>query len=175
MNKATYRISTYAAVVVLITMAIAWSFDEDPAPDLPDTNTSSRRDNRYDGDVLAGKDMLLLEFRKSDFDQAMASNTPILLYFYANWCPECKEETMNALYPVFDRLMTDAGALDIIGFRVNYKDSDTDDDETELARTYGIAYQHTKVMIKNEMEQLKAPDSWNLDRYMREIDILRIK
>lgn len=121
---------------------------------------------KYMVTVLAGKTAPLLTYNKADYDAAIASNKLVVLYFYANWCPICKEETANALFPAFNELTTDK----VIGFRINYKDSDTDKDEESLAREYGIPYQHTKVFVKNGKQILKAPDGWDKARYLTEIN-----
>ena len=121
---------------------------------------------KYSGAVLAGTLAPVLDFNKTDYDAAIASDKLVVLYFYANWCPICKEETKNSLYPAFSELTTDR----VVGIRVNYKDSDTDKDEEALARQYGIAYQHTKVFVKNGKQVLKAPDSWDKVRYLTEIN-----
>ena len=129
-------------------------------------NGDSFRAEGYSGRVLAGKSSPLLDFNKSDYDTALKSGKPILLYFYANWCPLCVAETKDALYPAFNEISHDK----IIGFRVNYKDNQTDDDEKNLAREFGVAYQHTKVILKNGQRGLKAPDSWDKNRYLNEIN-----
>lgn len=121
---------------------------------------------KYTGTVLAGKSAPLLDFTKADYDAAVKSDKLVVLYFYANWCPICKNETANALYPAFNELTTDK----VVGIRVNYKDSDTDKDEENLARQYGIPYQHTKVFVKNGKQLLKAPDGWDKARYLSEIN-----
>ena len=121
---------------------------------------------KYSGAVLAGTLAPVLDFNKTDYDAAIASDKLVVLYFYANWCPICKEETKNSLYPAFSELTTDR----VVGIRVNYKDSDTDKDEEALARQFGIAYQHTKVFVKNGKQVLKAPDSWDKARYLTEIN-----
>lgn len=120
----------------------------------------------YKGKKIAGDKTVVLEFNKADYEVAIASDKLVVLYFYANWCPVCKEETANAFYPAFNELTTDM----VIGFRVNYKDSDTDSDEKALAVEYGIPYQHTKVFVKNGKQILKAPDGWNKARYLSEIE-----
>ncbi len=121
---------------------------------------------KYMGTVLAGKSAPLLEFNKADYDAAIASDKLVVLYFYANWCPLCKEEVSNALIPAFNELTTDK----VVGIRINYKDNDTDSEEKALAVKYGIPYQHTKVFVKNGKQILKAPDSWNKTRYFDEIN-----
>ena len=60
----------------------------------------------------------------------------------------------------------------MVGFRVNYRDNQTDDAETALARQYGVAYQHTKVAVKDGQVVLKSPESWQIDRYVEEINAL---
>ena len=122
----------------------------------------------YRGTVLAGASAttraVLLDFVKSDYEKAKQSDKLIVLYFYANWCPICKTE-FPEMQAAFNTLTTDK----VIGFRVNYKDSDTDKDEEALAREFGVGYQHTKVFLKNGQRILKAPDSWGQNRYRSEI------
>lgn len=122
----------------------------------------------YRGTVLAGANAIgraaLLNFVKSDYEKAKRSDKLIVLYFYANWCPICREE-FPKMQAAFNELTLDT----VIGFRVNYKDSDTDKDEEALAREFGVGYQHTKVFLKNGQRILKAPDSWDQNRYRSEI------
>ena len=120
----------------------------------------------FSGAVLAGSTSKLLDFNKPDYDKAIASDKLVALYFYASWCPICKKETKDSLYPVFNEL----NDSNVIGFRVNYNDNDTDDNEKELAREFGVAYQHTKVFVKNGERVLKSPESWNKQRYFDEIE-----
>jgi len=119
----------------------------------------------YAGEVLAGSTTPLLDFVKSDYEKALASKEVVLLYFYADWCPICKAEIPH-LYGAFDDLNTDR----LVGFQVNYKDDYTDNDEEDLARQFGVAYQHTKVFLKNGQRILKSPESWSKDRYLDEIN-----
>ena len=128
--------------------------------------TSGETMMKYFGVALAGKSAPLLDFTKTDYDAALKSDKLVVLYFYADWCPICKNETASALYPAFNKLSSDK----VIGFRVNYKDDQTDNDETNLAREFGVAYQHTKVFMKNGQRILKSPESWDEKRYAIEID-----
>ena len=121
---------------------------------------------KYSGAIIAGKSAPLIDFNKTDYDATLNSDKLVVLYFYANWCPICKEETKNALYPAFNELNTDK----VIGFRVNYNDNEVDNDEKQLASQFGVAYQHTKVFLKNGQRILKAPDSWDKSRYINEIN-----
>jgi thiol-disulfide isomerase/thioredoxin len=119
----------------------------------------------YVGTTLAGTSAPLLDFTKVDYDKAVASGKLVLLYFYADWCPTCRAE-FPKMQAAFDKLSTDA----VIGFRVNYKDSATDPDETALARQFGVAYQHTKVFVRGGVQVSKYPDSWEEARYLKEIN-----
>lgn len=110
----------------------------------------------YQGKVLAGKSAPFLEFNKADYDKALAEDKTILLDFYANWCPICRAEA-PAIHEGFNSLTSDK----VIGFRVNYKDSDTDKDEEALAKDFKVPYQHTKVILKEGKEMSRSLDSWD--------------
>lgn len=75
-----------------------------------------------------------------------------VLFFYANWCPTCKaaeqdiQANMQQLPP------------DVVIIRVNYNDSDTDENEKELAKKYAITYQHTFVHLDAQNNAIKT---WN--------------
>lgn len=118
----------------------------------------------YAGKVLAGTASKYLDFNKADYDKALNENKKILLYFYANWCPLCKAEQPET-FAAFNELSDPS----LIGFRVNYRDSDTDADEEALAREFGIGYQHTKVILKEGKRVGKFPDSWGRQRYLDEL------
>lgn len=128
-------------------------------------STDSSPSAQQMSDILAGKSSPLYDFSKAKYDEALASDKLVVLYFYANWCPICRAE-IPKMYDAFNELTTDK----VVGFRVNFNDSDTDSDEENLAKEYGIAYQHTKVFIKNGQRILKSPESWDKQRYLEEIN-----
>lgn len=119
----------------------------------------------FTGKLLAGSSSPLLEFNTADYDAALRTNKLVVLYFYATWCPICKAEVPK-LEAAFNELTNDK----VIGFRVNFNDSDTDNDEKNLAREFGVAYQHTKVFIKNGQRVLKSPETWEKEKYLEEIN-----
>lgn len=119
----------------------------------------------YTGTVLAGQTAPLLDFTKADYDTALKTNKLIVLYFYANWCPICIAE-----FPVMQSAFNAQTTNNLIGFRVNYNDNQTDNDEKNVAREFGVAYQHTKVFVKGGQRILKSPEGWDEKRYISEMN-----
>jgi thiol-disulfide isomerase/thioredoxin len=115
------------------------------------------KDVTFSGQLLAGTKIgsQLLKFNQSDYDKAVTSNKLILLYFYANWCPTCKEE-LPKLESAFDAL----NDPNVVGFRVSYKDSETTKDAEAIARKFGVAYQHTKVFVYQDKQVKKSPEGY---------------
>lgn len=80
------------------------------------------------------------------------ANTRRVLFFYANWCPFCKDAQESFLNNI-NQIPEDVTVI-----RVNYNDSDTDKTEESLAKKYGITYQHTFVQIESEGTEITK---WN--------------
>lgn len=135
-----------------------------PAAVATSQKTGSQTVEGYSGTVLAGSSSPLLDFKKADYDKVSASDKLVVLYFYANWCPICKEEVPK-LEGAFNELQTDK----VVGFRLNFNDNETDNYEKKLAEEFGVGYQHIKVFVKNGQRVLKSPESWDKDRYLKEI------
>jgi thiol-disulfide isomerase/thioredoxin len=80
-----------------------------------------------------------VEYSKDAYEQAADKRR--VLFFYASWCPLCRpadasfQENMQSI------------PEDVVLFRVNYNDPDTDQDETDLANIYSVTYQHTFVQV----------------------------
>ena len=118
----------------------------------------------YSGKVLAGKTTPYIDFNKQDYDNALKENKIILLNFYASWCPTCRAEQPN-VFAAFDGM----NRQDVVGFKVHWRDNEDDESAVALAGQFGVSSQHTKIIIKNGQRVLKAPDSWDKQRYLDEI------
>jgi len=86
------------------------------------------------------------EYSKSNLDSA--SEDKRVLYFYANWCPICR--------PVDTNLKNGTTKIPegVKIVRVNFNDPDTDQEEKDLAKKYGVTSQHTFVQIDENGNQL---------------------
>ena len=129
------------------------------------SSDSAQTVSGYTGKVLAGKSAPFLEFNSTDYNKALTEDKIIFLDFYANWCPICRAEE-SILHTGFNSLTTDQ----VIGFRVNYNDSDTDSDEKALAKQFNITYQHTKVILKTGKEFSKSLEGWDQQKFNQEIN-----
>lgn len=121
----------------------------------------------YSGQILAGNSSPFLVFNQVDYDKAVSDGKIVFLDFYANWCPICRAEAPE-LHAGFNELNRD----DIIGFRVNFNDTETSEDEKALADEFDITYQHTKVILQNGKEVLKDGDHWDRAKFLEEINKL---
>jgi thiol-disulfide isomerase/thioredoxin len=69
------------------------------------------------------------------------ANKSRVLFFYANWCPTCIPADVN--------FKENASSIpeEVLLIRVNYNDNETTQDEKDLAKEFGVTYQHTFVQI----------------------------
>jgi len=87
-----------------------------------------------------------VEYSKANLDSSI--NVKRLLFFYASWCPICR--------PVDTALKSTQIIPDGVSvIRVNFNDPDTDQEEKDLAKKYGVTYQHTFVQIDENGNALK--------------------
>lgn len=112
------------------------------------------------GTVLAGTTAPLLEYTDAEYQKALAGDKLIVLFFYAEWCPTCKAE-----FPRMQEAFNGYTNSDVIGFRVHYNDDLTTASMKALAQEHGVAYQHTKILIKNGVRVAKSPESWQTQTY----------
>lgn len=104
------------------------------------------------------------DWNKELFDKAIAEGKTVYLEFSANWCPTCQSQEPHLIAG-----FAELNDPNVIGFKIHYKDDQTTDEHTSLAKQYGIAYQHTKVVLKNGKQVLKSPEAWAKDRFLEEM------
>lgn len=136
----------------------------DSSMPVPENNTAEEKTvtkEGYAGSLLAGSNSPYLEFTKADYDKALSEGKVIFLEFYADWCPICRAQTPE-LNAGFDSL----NDPNVIGFRVNYNDSNTDAVEKDLAKEFNITYQHTHVILKNGKEVYRSSDQLSKEDFL---------
>ncbi len=105
-----------------------------------------------DDKMMEGKmsDSRYVEYSKAALDNASSNRR--VLFFYASWCPTCK--------PTDADLKANSSKIpsNVTVIKVNYNDTETDQEEKDLAKKYGITYQHTFVQIDG---QGKEVTKWN--------------
>lgn len=91
-----------------------------------------------------------VEYSRAALDQTADKRR--VLYFYASWCPICR--------PADADFKKNSSKIpeDMVVVRVNYNDPDTDQEEEDLAKKYGITYQHTFVQIDAQGKEITK---WN--------------
>lgn len=117
--------------------------------------------------LIGGTASRYYDWNKELFEASLAEGKTIFLEFHASWCPVCKRQE-PALIAGFEKLNNP----NVIGFKVPYKDDKTTNEHTQLARKYGIAYQHTHIVIKNGAVALKNPEEWTTERFILEMSKL---
>lgn len=102
-----------------------------------------------------------VDYSKSVLDES--SKNIRVLFFYANWCPTCRPADEN-----FKENLSKIPE-DLTLIRVNYNDSDTDQEEKDLARKYNVTYQHTFVQIDSTGKEIKKWNGGQIDELLAKI------
>jgi len=95
-------------------------------------------------------DSRYVEYSKTALEKAAANRR--VLFFYASWCPTCRPADANFKENI-SKIPEDVTVI-----RVNYNDPETDQEEKDLAKEYGITYQHTFVQIDDKGKEVTK---WN--------------
>lgn len=117
------------------------------------SETSSTQSN---SGILAGTTTQYREFSQADYEEAIAQGKTVYLEFYANWCPICRAQQSD----IFEGI-SQLEREDLVAFRVNYKDSDTDSDETALSKKYKVLYQHHKIVVRGQEVLIDTGETWS--------------
>jgi len=109
--------------------------DSKPTAETPNTTDVGRATS----DV--GRIAIYEDFTQAKYDAAIAAGEPIYLFFFANWCPTCRDqepvnEQVFSSYPKFFH-----------AFRVHVLDNKVSTDEDNLAKQFKVTRQHTMILI----------------------------
>ncbi len=133
----------------------------------PSSDTKGETGNMMEGtnnQEMAEKSEYL-SFNQARYDKSKQEGKTIFLEFAADWCPSCQSQHPKNV-EAFEQLKD----KEIIGFRVNFKDSNTDEDEVNLAKEFGITYQHTRIILNSEGEVVqKATGEWSSGQIIEEL------
>jgi thiol-disulfide isomerase/thioredoxin len=110
---------------------------------------------------LANNKSRYVVYTENVFEQT--ADTRRVLFFYANWCPTCRPS--DASFQQNKDLIPE----DVTVIRVNYNDSDTDENEKALANKYGVTYQHTFVQIDNAGGEVVKWNGGQIDQLLANI------
>lgn len=121
---------------------------------------SSIPQNEISKDVTAKNSSSYISYSERAYDNAI--NKKRVLFFYANWCPICR--------PV-DKELSETNKIpdNVVIFRVNFNDSDTDNEERGLAKKYEVAYQHTFVQVDENGNMIAKWSGGSMDEVINNI------
>ncbi len=151
-------------IIAIIIASSFWYINKEKESNIGTDEELPTSNEYYQGRFNEGESAKIFEFRDEEYRKALATDKLIVLYFYASWCPIC-----NGEFPRMQQAFAEMDEDRVIGFRVHFNDDQTGQIERDLAYQYGVAYQHTKVFIKNGEKILKAPDTWDKAKYVEEI------
>lgn len=115
---------------------------------------------KADDTMLA--DSRYVEYSTGALEKA-ATNRRVI-FFYASWCPTCAPADASFTQNV--RKIPE----DLVVVRVNYNDPDTDQEEKDLAKKYGITYQHTFVQIDSTGKEVTKWNGGQIDELLSNIE-----
>lgn len=114
---------------------------QQPAQQTVQTTTLPTTETGYSGKIIAGTTTKYIRFSQAHYDKALSEGKVIYFYFYANWCPICAKERPNVL-----AAFNEMNYPNVVGFEVHFNDNEVTKDDENIARQFGISYQHTTII-----------------------------
>lgn len=99
-----------------------------------------------------------MKLNKNNFDEALKSDKPVLVDFWAQWCGPCR-----MVSPIIEELEGEFGDSAVIG-KVNV------DEEAELALRYNVVSIPTVMIFKNGEQVEKIVGASSYDEYAEALD-----
>jgi len=103
--------------------------------------------------------MSLIHFNAADFEEALASNSLMMVDFWATWCGPCQR-----LGPVIEQLAEEYEDQNVIIGKVDV------DQEPELARQYGVMTIPTVIFFRDGQELERKVGAMPIDIYAQFLD-----
>ena len=103
--------------------------------------------------------MALIHFNAADFEEALASNSLMMVDFWATWCGPCQR-----LGPVIEQLAEEYEDQNVIIGKVDV------DQEPELARQYGVMTIPTVIFFRDGQELERKVGAMPIDIYAQFLD-----
>jgi thioredoxin 1 len=91
-------------------------------------------------------------FVQTQYDQLLASGKPVIVDFYADWCPTCKAQK-----PIVSEVLRNPKLKDVTLFLANY------DQEVALKKALRITQQSTFVVFKGGKEVARSTGQTSKD------------
>jgi thiol-disulfide isomerase/thioredoxin len=137
----------FVGLIILILIGFGFSKSTDKNTKSP-TDLSPVQNNEIIKSESASS--RYIEYSQSALQSSSISRR--VLFFYANWCETCRPADQNF------KANLDKIPKDVTVIRINYNDSDTDQEEKDLAKKYNVTYQHTFVQIDRDGNEVTK---WN--------------
>jgi len=124
-----------------------------------DEPSMEKSDDKMMGDTMTSS--RYVEFTKASLDTASSNRR--VLFFYASWCSTCRPTDANF------KASQSKIPEEVTVIRVNFNDPETDQDEKDLAKKYGITYQHTFVQVDGAGKEVAKWNGGQLDELLTNI------
>jgi thiol-disulfide isomerase/thioredoxin len=105
-------------------------------------------------------------FNEAEYDAAKLQGKAILLYFTADWCPECDYAKMR-----LTKTAVEWSDDQVVIFLVNFanQNASSTNPEAKLVKDFEVTAPDTKVLLRGEKVIKQSTEVWTAERYREEI------
>jgi len=146
-------------IIFSLTRKINKNSSQNSFTGVSNTSTNSALPNSGNGDIKS--DRLAnnyFVFTEEAYETTKTYKQPVFLFFYSSSCPTCAKQDAIVV-ETFNNL----GKNNVIGFRVNYNDSDTSQAEKDLAKKFEVSDRLTMFILDK--------DSLEAETFLGETDL----
>ena len=140
----------FLSSVMLISGCVQPSLEEPVADVMEKKDSEGLIDKVASQEAFTGQEIVpgatpLIRFNKADYDLALSQSKIVYLFFHANWCPICNKNKPERL-AAFQELNN----LEIVGFEAHFRDNQTNAEDEDVARRFGIINQYSTVILDKQ-------------------------